>query len=271
MTKAKQLWLCLSAIALCVSCSWIQISPHPEPDAMPPSPEEETMESTHQIFTNRGFGFDKIPNTLGYNLNIWAYNFWKDTYIDAQGNERQGKTCAMSLTVKDGSAPGLQARFYVGQEFTYSKYAIKIVTIDSEAGNSFVEIAIKPLETLPVEWVTTIRANDEGPYTIPKNVQLIYRDNNLLIGTGNFGFEEYKKDIDKTSQVKITKDVATLWLSTRDGSLQNQQIQVHSGQEITYGPYSLKVIAVLGDHFRNINDIGLENFTHIVLISIDII
>jgi len=228
------------------------------------------MENTYQIFTNRGLGFDKIPNTLGYNLNIRAYNFWRDTYTDEQGNELRGETCAMALTVEDGTAPYLTARVHVGQEFTYSKYTIKIVNIDSEKSNPFVEIGISILAEPSIEWPATMTTEEHRPYMIPRNVQLIYHDNNLLIGTGPLTLEEYKKPIDKESEITIVRDVAELWLSSRDGSLQSQRIQVHSGQEIVYGQYLIKVIAVLGDHFRITNDIGLEDFTHAVLVTIDI-
>ena len=99
-------------------------------------------------------------------------------------------------------------------------------------------------------------------YTIKDGSQIT--SGNLSIGTGNFR----KLDYVDAKGIKQTGPTAKLWINYQEDTSQNQIIQVHNGQKITVGPYTIRILAIQQDSPANLPPPGGgKSFVELVISS----
>jgi hypothetical protein len=255
MTKRKMLYLSLATLFLsalaCQSPIWVE-----EITNTTETPEEEEGMDYYEIAST-------CQRTHEGNLAIATGNIWPQSYVDEQGVTQRGLTAALFLFLKDGALPYQSIRVHAGQTITHGTYLIKVVGIVPD-NPPYVRVGVGAIENPEVEWAVTMRADGKGPYEIPANTQLIYRDNNLLVGTGDIYPDDF---VDEEGNAR-NDDLAGLWLAVRDGSLPNQHLRVHSGQEVVYGGYTIQVVEVRGDDYRLLHGIAWGDFEYEIIITI---
>ena len=78
----------------------------------------------------------------------------------------------------------------------------------------------------------------EDTYRISSNTQFTFGD--LRIGAANFWEDEY---VDEQGMTK-RGPTAGLWIFVRDDPSQDQVVQVHVGQELTFSQYRIRVVEI---------------------------
>ncbi len=199
--------------------------------AITPAPGEENMKKV--------CGKSRLQSSFG-DLTISPNRFSMEHYTDDQGNAQKRPSLNVTLKLDDFSRPYQHVQTHVGQEIAYGKYRLKVIEINRvDLYNTEICFLADVGEEPGVEWPATIRGGDEVVYVIPSDVQLIYPDNNLLIGAGHFSVWDYEEQ-GKT----ILRETCVLWLATRDDSLPRQHVRVYTGSEVEYGKYRIKALFV---------------------------
>jgi hypothetical protein len=101
--------------------------------------EEEPMDDTYIIPSNGVTTPDGI-------LQIGASNFWKDEYVDEQGETRRGLTAMLTLWLLDLPDPSDQVRVHRGQVLEFQGYQIEVVDIGRGRRSPLVRVVVRPVE-----------------------------------------------------------------------------------------------------------------------------